>query len=118
MAERHHFYPQGNLRVLCFCTHARLCDSTKKASSTWTTPDTGKNGLQRYPQRWEGLAALRPSFKSGLYSLSLHADYCFQHAVHSGDGFRVCLEAALGGDHLNKFPRHVHVGLFDVVGLG
>ena len=69
----------------------------------------GKEWLQRYPQRCEGLAALWPSFKSGLYVLSLHTDHCFQHGVHSGDGFRVSLEAALRGDHLHKFARHIHV---------
>ena len=38
----------------------------KKASTIWSTPDTGKNDLQRYPQRWEGLAALRSSFNINL----------------------------------------------------
>ena len=64
---------------------------------------TRKEWLQRYPQRCEGLAALWPSFKSDLYVLSLHADHCFQHGVHSGDGFRVGLKAALRGNHLHKF---------------
>ena len=88
--------PQGSLWVFRFVLSCVLSlylrgQLTKKASPNWTTPDTGKNGCSAIP------------IKSDLYVLSLHADHCFQHGVHSGDGFRVGLKAALRGNHLHKF---------------
>ena len=49
------------------------------------------------------------------YVLPFHADNCFQHGICCGNHLAVSLETALGSNHLHKFPRKVHVGLFNIV---
>ena len=50
------------------------------------------------------------------YLSLLHLDNRIEHLIHRRNDLRVCLEAALGDDHVGKLVGQVYIGLFQIAG--